>query len=232
MSNVQSSIDSNAVKGTITNRSVNGTLSGNSINGSLRATSVHYGPSFPEGGEEGQVLAKGKEGIIWIDGDIGGTFIPSVDENGNLSWTNNKGLMNPETVCIKGEKGDEGVGIKSITTTTGYTGSGSSQVKYTRIKFTKTDGTSITTGYIYDGYNGKDGVSPTITVEKIDGGNKVIIKDVEGTKTFNILDGIGGSGNISDKVEENGTEAVSGAAVAAYVTERINAIVNLEEVAF
>lgn len=41
-------------------------------------------------------------------GEDGATFIPSVDEDGNLSWTNNKGLDNPETVNIKGEKGDQG----------------------------------------------------------------------------------------------------------------------------
>ena len=41
-------------------------------------------------------------------GEDGATFIPSVDEDGNLSWTNDKGLDNPETVNIKGEKGDQG----------------------------------------------------------------------------------------------------------------------------
>ena len=38
----------------------------------------------------------------------GATFTPSVSENGDLSWTNNKGLENPTTVNIKGEKGDKG----------------------------------------------------------------------------------------------------------------------------
>jgi hypothetical protein len=33
-----------------------------------------------------------------------------VDANGNLSWTNNKGLSNPPTVNIKGPKGDSGEG--------------------------------------------------------------------------------------------------------------------------
>lgn len=35
----------------------------------------------------------------------GATFTPSVDENGNLSWTNDGELENPETVNIKGETG-------------------------------------------------------------------------------------------------------------------------------
>ena len=33
----------------------------------------------------------------------GATFIPSVSENGDLSWTNDKGLVNPATVNIKGK---------------------------------------------------------------------------------------------------------------------------------
>lgn len=42
------------------------------------------------------------------DGEDGATFTPSVDSEGNLSWTNDKGLENPETVNIKGPKGDKG----------------------------------------------------------------------------------------------------------------------------
>lgn len=41
-------------------------------------------------------------------GDNGTTFIPSVDSNGNLSWTNTDGLENPDTVNIRGPKGDPG----------------------------------------------------------------------------------------------------------------------------
>jgi hypothetical protein len=38
-------------------------------------------------------------------GEDGATFIPSIDHLGNLSWTNDKGLENPETVNIKGDPG-------------------------------------------------------------------------------------------------------------------------------
>ena len=41
-------------------------------------------------------------------GENGATFTPAVDSDGNLSWTNDKGLANPETVNIKGPKGDTG----------------------------------------------------------------------------------------------------------------------------
>lgn len=43
-----------------------------------------------------------------LTGEDGATFTPSVDGEGNLSWSNDKGLENPETVNIKGEKGDKG----------------------------------------------------------------------------------------------------------------------------
>lgn len=41
-------------------------------------------------------------------GAPGTTFIPHVDGNGNLSWTNDGGLDNPETQNIRGAKGDKG----------------------------------------------------------------------------------------------------------------------------
>ena len=36
------------------------------------------------------------------------TFTPSVSADGTLSWTNNKGLPNPEPVNIKGPQGETG----------------------------------------------------------------------------------------------------------------------------
>ena len=44
-----------------------------------------------------------------FDGKPGGngvTFTPSVSENGDLSWRNNGGLPNPQTVNIRGPQGD------------------------------------------------------------------------------------------------------------------------------
>ncbi len=41
-------------------------------------------------------------------GDDGATFIPSIDDYGNLSWINDAGLENPDTVNIRGPKGDTG----------------------------------------------------------------------------------------------------------------------------
>lgn len=41
-------------------------------------------------------------------GEAGTTFTPHLDGNGNLSWTNDGGLDNPETQNIRGAKGDKG----------------------------------------------------------------------------------------------------------------------------
>lgn len=51
---------------------------------------------------------KGLPGKDGINGENGVTFTPSVDNEGNLSWTNNGNLDNPETKNIKGPKGDKG----------------------------------------------------------------------------------------------------------------------------
>ena len=50
-----------------------------------------------------------------LDGEDGATFTPSVSADGTLSWTNNKGLTNPDPVNIKGPQGERGA--------TGATGS-------------------------------------------------------------------------------------------------------------
>ena len=39
----------------------------------------------------------------------GATFTPSVDEQGNVSWSNDKGLPNPSTQNIKGDRGEQGI---------------------------------------------------------------------------------------------------------------------------
>ena len=51
---------------------------------------------------------KGLPGKDGINGENGATFTPSVDNEGNLSWTNDGNLDNPETKNIKGPKGEPG----------------------------------------------------------------------------------------------------------------------------
>ena len=56
----------------------------------------------------GKEISSGTTGGTGADGEDGATFTPSVDTEGNLSWTNDKGLTNPDTINIKGPKGDKG----------------------------------------------------------------------------------------------------------------------------
>ena len=56
-------------------------------------------------------------------GDTGPYFTPTVDAEGNLSWTNNGGLENPVTVNIRGPQGPQGIqGIQGPAGEIGNTG--------------------------------------------------------------------------------------------------------------
>lgn len=85
----------------------------------------------------GEMNAFKEELIVMRDsGEFdGATFTPSVSETGDLSWTNDQGRENPETVNIRGQ-------------------------------------------------------SPTIEVTDIQGGHRVTITDVNGTRSFDVLDTI------------------------------------------
>lgn len=65
------------------------------------------GPQGPQGaaGEDG---ADGADGAPGAKGDAGAVFIPAVDSAGNLSWTNDGGLDNPDPVNIRGPQGPQG----------------------------------------------------------------------------------------------------------------------------
>ena len=77
-----------------------------------------------------------------LDGEDGATFTPSVSSDGILSWTNNKGLPNPDSVNIKGTPGVDGKDGKD-----GRNGIDGKD-GYTPIKGVD----------YFDGTNGKDGV--------------------------------------------------------------------------
>lgn len=59
-------------------------------------------------GQQGIQGIQGIQGLQGVQGETGPYFIPSVDNEGNLSWTNNGGLDNPSTVNIKGPQGTQG----------------------------------------------------------------------------------------------------------------------------
>lgn len=71
------------------------------------------GPQGPVGatgpeGPQGEAGQPGADGAPGEKGNPGAVFTPSLNVNGDLSWTNNGGLENPATVNIKGPKGDTG----------------------------------------------------------------------------------------------------------------------------
>lgn len=79
-----------------------------------------------------------------LQGTDGATFIPAVSNDGVLSWTNDKGLENPEPVNIKGKDGKNGID------------------GYTPVK-----GKDYFDGK--DGSDGKDGYTPIKGVDYFDG---------------------------------------------------------------
>ena len=95
-------------------------------------------------------------------GENGATFTPYVDSDGNLSWSNDKGLANPDTVNIKGNPGKDGVSC-----THKWDG--------TKLIVTSASGTSTAD---LAGTPGKDGVDITsveqTTTSDADGGANVI----------------------------------------------------------
>lgn len=145
----------------------------------------------------------------------GATYTPSVDDDGNLSWTNNGGFENPATVNIKGyspsilvrdiDGGKELVitdnrQSQTVTITNGEDGYSPA------ILVRDTDGGHqlVITDYRQSQtVDVLDGVSPTVTVTTITGGHRVTITDKDGAKTFDVKDGTGSSGGTS------GTDGVS-----------------------
>jgi hypothetical protein len=58
--------------------------------------------------------------------------------------------------------------------------------------------------------NGKDGISPTVTIEEISGGYKLFITDASGTKTIEVLDGKEGSRGEQGLKGDKGDPGVQG----------------------
>ena len=57
---------------------------------------------------------------------------------------------------------------------------------------------------------GSSGISPTIKVTAITGGNKVEITDANGTKIFNVMNGTNGTNGVDGKDGNNGSDGTNG----------------------
>ena len=106
----------------------------------------------------------------------GATFTPAVDDAGNLSWTNDKGRVNPATKNIKGYSPK--IIVKEIT--------GGKQLVIT-------DYSGSQTVDILNGADGTNGYSPRILVRDVDNGKELIITDYSGSQTITILNGTDGA---------------------------------------
>ncbi|MGL5713674.1 MAG: Gp37-like protein [Paraclostridium sp.] len=101
--NLQGPKGEQGIQGPIGPKGINGDKGDTGPQGQIGLT----GPKGDTGTQGPQGL-KGDKGDTGPQGPIGHRFTPSVDNNGNLSWTNNGGLSNPTTINIKGPKGDKG----------------------------------------------------------------------------------------------------------------------------
>ena len=70
-------------------------------------------------------------------------------------------------------------------------------------------------------FDGEAGISPVVSVEEIDGGHRITIKDIYGTKTIDVMDGVDGADGYSPI---RGTDYWTDADKASIVTDVINAL--------
>lgn len=106
-------------------------------------------------------IKKTKKGPKGDTGEKGITFTPSVSSDGVISWTNDKGAENPESVNIKGEKGDTGeTGPQGLKGDTGATGPQGPKGDTGETGPQGPKGDTGATGP--QGASGTDGITPTI----------------------------------------------------------------------
>ena len=122
-------------------------------------------------------------------GENGATFTPRIDANGNVSWTNDKGLPNPATVNVRGPQGIEGKqgiqGRQGAVFTPSVNAAGD-------ISWTNADGlpnpktTNIRGPKGTDGAAGRDGISPRARVTQTRDITTISVTDAEGTSEATI----------------------------------------------
>ena len=139
-------------------------------------------------------------------GKDGATFTPSVDTNGDLSWTNDGGLPNPETVNVRGAQG-EAATVQVGTTTTLPAGS---QATVTN---SGTNQAAVLNFGIPKGQDGADGQAATIAVGEVTtgaAGSQASVTN-SGTENAAVLDftipqGADGASGVTDVTAGTPTE--------------------------
>ena len=160
------------------------------------------GDTGPQG-EQGLVGPKGEQGDT---GARGITFTPVVDSKGNISWSNDGGLENPQTVNITGPQGDAGAkgdtgpqGEKGTTFVPNVDTDGN-------ISWSNTDGIANPEAVNIKGPKGDKGSDATVpiatigTLGKVKPDGKTIFIDEDGT-----LHAKGGGTTVTPKPVNNPT---------------------------
>lgn len=62
---------------------------------------------------------KSNDWELVVDG-VGATFIPHVDKDGNLTWTNDSDLENPQGINLRGPAGKDGLSAYQIWVNAGH----------------------------------------------------------------------------------------------------------------
>lgn len=151
-------------------------------------------------------------------------FVPSISEDGLLTWENNGDLPNPAPINIKGPKGDNGGaifipsvsddGVLSWTNTGGLNNPPNVNLMGKDGKAPKITVRSVSTGYelVIDHPDGirevvpiKNGSAPSVVVEEIDGGHRITFYGGNGPKSIDVMDGKDG-----DKVTAETVKAALG----------------------
>lgn len=141
----------------------------------------------------------------------GTTFTPSVDDNGNISWSNDGGKANPVTKNIKGAQGQNGAtpDIEMQVTVDANVGtpsvavekSGTAENPKFTLAFSNIKGVQGETGAT--GAPGADGVTPNISVS-------ATIDNNEGTPSVDVTKG-GTDANPSFKLDFHNLKGATGA---------------------
>lgn len=161
-----------------------------------------------------------------LQGAKGTTFTPEVNSNGDLSWTNDGGLANPNTVNIRGPQGRDGdPGENGSPGKDGVSPTISVEEISGGYRLTITDANGSRTYDILNGedgapgqngeagspgVNGEDGVSPTIEITEITGGHRLTITDKNGTRSVDIMNGSDGEDGSPGSAGSNGNDGEDG----------------------
>lgn len=168
------------------------------------------------------------------NGEDGGYYIPSVSQpDANtvkfMFESSKEGMSSVEPKTITLPAGKEGVGISSVVMNADYTltFNFTDGTSYTTPSIRGAQGedgyspwvsvarntnnncvvisvNNRNSSEVATVYDGKDGVSPIVTVSDIEGGHQITVTDVDGTKTFEVMNGSkGDKGNGIKSVELN-----------------------------